>query len=97
MRKFVDGSERNVADLPSMYIGQGLYQPGWRWSEHAGKQTGQESARHIGYIISGRMIIKDSAGQETAVEPGDAFEIGPNHDAWVVGDGPCVALDFEFK
>jgi hypothetical protein len=29
------------------------------------------------------------------VGPGEAFEVGPGHDAWVVGDEPCVALDFE--
>jgi uncharacterized cupin superfamily protein len=94
-RVFIDGSERNVADLPSMSIGKGVYQPGWRWSKHAGPQTEKESTRHIGYIVSGSMVIQDASGQETTVGPGDAFEIGPNHDGWVIGDEPCVALDFE--
>jgi ketosteroid isomerase-like protein len=26
--------------------------------------------------------------------PGDAFVIGAGHDAWVLGDEPCVMLDF---
>jgi len=96
-RVFIDGSERNVADLPSMFIGRGVYRPGWRWSKHAGPQTGKASARHIGYIVSGRMVVQDASGQETSVGPGDAFEIGPDHDGWVVGDEPCVALDFESR
>jgi quercetin dioxygenase-like cupin family protein len=94
-RVFLDGSERYVADLPSMFIGKGVYQPGWRWSKHAGPQTEKESTRHIGYIISGSMVAQDASGQETTLKPGDAFEIGPNHDGWVIGDEPCVALDFE--
>lgn len=40
-------------------------------------------------------MIKDTTGQEIAVYPGEAFEVGPNHDAWVIGGEPCVALDFE--
>jgi hypothetical protein len=26
--------------------------------------------------------------------PGDVFACPPGHDAWVVGDQPCVAVDF---
>jgi hypothetical protein len=26
--------------------------------------------------------------------PGDAFHMPPGHDAWIVGDKPCVLLDF---
>ncbi len=26
--------------------------------------------------------------------PGDAVVIPPGHDAWIVGDEPCVFLDF---
>lgn len=30
------------------------------------------------------------------IGPGDAFEVKPGHDAWVLGDETCVALDFEY-
>jgi len=96
-RVFKDGSERSVVKLPSMYLGKGIYKPGWRWSKDAGSQTGKESARHIGYILSGKMKIKTTTGQEKIAGPGEAFEVGPNHDAWVISDLPCVALDFELK
>jgi hypothetical protein len=33
-------------------------------------------------------------GAEGEVGPGDAFIVSPGHDAWVVGDEPCVALDW---
>ena len=93
-RSFLDGSSRSVIELRSAVIGLGTYLPGWIWSLHAGPQTGQPSARHIGYIISGRMNIKDSSGQELSFGPGEAFEVGEGHDAWVEGNEPCVALDF---
>ena len=84
-----------VSELPSLCVGRGVYQPGWRWSEHAGPQTGENSVRHVGLIESGRMTIRAADRTEATVGPGDIFEVGPGHDAWVIGNEPCVALDFE--
>jgi quercetin dioxygenase-like cupin family protein len=94
-RRFLDGSRRGVVVLESATVGRGEYLPGWRWSEHAGKQTAKPSQAHIGYVLSGQMRIQSADGEETVVHPGEAFEVGAGHDAWVVGDTPCVALDFE--
>ncbi len=93
-RKFIDGSTRSYVELRTAVIGFGTYQPGWRWSLHAGPQTGKDSENHIGYVISGLMMVKDSSGNEAEIEPGGAFEIAPGSDAWVIGDEPCIALDF---
>lgn len=91
---FLDGSSRNAVILQSSAIGIGTYNPGWRWSLHARTMTGKPSERHVGYIISGEMMVRDSDGNENLVHAGEAFEVAENHDAWVVGDTPCVALDF---
>ena len=93
-RTFLDGSKRSVVKLGSVAIGRGEYLPGWKWSLHAGPQTGKPSESHIGYIVSGQMIIKTAEGKKTTVGPGTAFEVGPGHDAWVVGNEKCIALDF---
>jgi len=93
-RIFIDGSVRSSVLLKSCAVGIGTYNPGWKWSVHVGKPTGKPSENHIGYIVSGNMMIKDSYGFEVAVGPGEAFEVGPEHDAWVIGDEPCIALDF---
>lgn len=91
---FLDGSVRQTIQLKTAAIGLGTYQPGWKWSLHVAAQTGKPSENHIGQIVSGHMIIRDSKGVEVEVGPGDDFEVMPEHDAWVKGSDPCVALDF---
>jgi hypothetical protein len=86
-RVFLDGSRRAAVTLRSAVIGYGVYQPGWTWSRDAGPQTGRPSAHHVGFIIAGHMTVRDAAGREWLLRPGDAFEVGPGHDAWVVGSG----------
>lgn len=93
-RKFIDGSTRSFAPLRTAAIGFGTYQPGWKWSLHAGPQTGKDSENHIGYVISGQMMVKDPSGNEAVVNPGEAFEIVAGSDAWVIGNKNCIALDF---
>jgi hypothetical protein len=93
-RTFIDGSARSIVRLRSAVIGLGTYQSGWKWSLHAGSQTGKPSQNHVGYIISGKMVVQDASGFEQEIGPGEAFEVMPGHDAWVVGNAPCIALDF---
>ena len=93
-RIFLDQSKRSTVQLRSAVIGLGTYLPGWKWSQYVGPQTGKSSENHVGYIISGNMMIKDDTGFEQEVGPGDAFEVTPGHDAWVIGSEPCIALDF---
>lgn len=92
--EFLDGSKRSAVNLRTSFVGIGTYRPGWRWSEHVGKQTGKPSENHIGYILSGSFTVKSASGEESVVGPGEAFELAPGHDAWVNGTEPCVALDF---
>lgn len=94
---FLDGSNRSVVQLMSAAVGLGTYLPGWKWSLHAGAESGKPSENHIGYVVSGCMTIKDANGHESQIGPGDAFEVSAGHDAWVVGTVPCVALDFTHR
>lgn len=93
-RVFMDGSTRSFTVLRTAVVGYGTYRPGWKWSLHAKPQVGKESERHIGYVVSGAMMVKDSSGNLVQIDSGCAFEIGPGSDAWVLGNEPCIALDF---
>ena len=75
-------------------LGRATYEPGWRWSEHVGPQTGQTSCQveHVGVVLSGRAVAALDDGTEVEMAPGDFFYIPPGHDSWVVGDEPYVSL-----
>lgn len=49
---------------------------------------------HISYVVSGRFHVRMDDGRELELGPGDAHVVGPGHDAWVVGEEPCVTVDF---
>ena len=85
-----------VVNLPGVSVTRATLEPGWRWSTDVAPTVGTRSCqvRHQGYIISGRIHVRMDDGAETELEPGDAFVIDPGHDAWVVGQQPCVNVDF---
>jgi quercetin dioxygenase-like cupin family protein len=72
-------------------------EPGWKWSEHVKPTAGTPSCQvaHFGYVISGRMKVVMDDGAEGEAGPEDVVAIAPGHDAWIVGDEPCVMLDFQ--
>ena len=76
--------------------GRAVSNPGWKWSNDVKPIAGTEScqAPHTGYVVSGRMHIVMDDGTEGEAGPGDAVVISPGHDAWIVGDEPCVMLDW---
>ena len=74
---------------------KGVFEPGWRWSEDVKPIAGTDSCqtRHLGFVISGRMHITCDDGTEIEIGPGDAFDLPAGHDAYTLGDEPCVMVD----
>lgn len=91
-----DRGKMDVVTLDDVTVGRAVFEPGWKWSECVRPIAGTESCEvpHVGYVISGRMQVRMDDGAELALSPGDAVTIPPGHDAWVLGDEPCVMLDF---
>jgi quercetin dioxygenase-like cupin family protein len=97
VRPFADGKgASNIVNLPSGPVGRGVFEPGWRWSDHVKPIAGTDTCQtaHLGYVISGRMHVVMDDGSEGECGPGDVVSIAPGHDAWIVGDEACVLIDF---
>ncbi|GGU76998.1 cupin domain-containing protein [Lentzea flava] len=96
-RPFEQGmGQLDLLNLDSGPVGRAVFQPGWRWSEHVKPIAGTDSCQvaHRGYCVSGRMKIVMDDGDEQEIGPGDLMVAAPGHDAWVLGDEPCVLVDW---
>lgn len=83
-----------VLSLGGMSLALDTHRPGWHWKEHVRPMVGTDwcESRHIGYVVSGRVSIEMRDGTEVEAQGGDAIDFPPGHDAWVVGDEPCVMV-----
>ncbi|HWH29393.1 MAG TPA: cupin domain-containing protein [Mycobacteriales bacterium] len=78
-------------------VGRITAQPGWRWSTDVQPVAGTElcQAPHQQYHVSGRLHVRMADGTEFEAGPGEITSLPPGHDAWVVGDEPVVAIDWQ--
>ena len=96
VRQFEGKGKADVVNIAGQTVGRGTFEPGWRWSNNVKPIAGTDSCQvsHLAYVISGRMGIRMDDGSEVEIGPGDVFAAPPGHDAWTVGDEPCVSVDF---
>jgi class 3 adenylate cyclase len=85
-----------VVVLGEVYVARSVHEPGWRWSEHVKPVVGTPSCRHHhqGVVLSGQMEIETDAGARRRIGAGEAYDVPPGHDSWVVGDEPMVTIEF---
>ena len=94
-RTFPHG-EVQLVTVGGSTVGRFTFQPGWRWSTSVKPIVGTDHCEihHVGYALSGRMHVVDGAGIATEIGAGEAYDIPPGHDAWIVGDDTFVGLEF---
>jgi uncharacterized RmlC-like cupin family protein len=95
-RPFEGKGKAEVVTIAGQVVGKATFEPGWKWSNNVKPIAGTDSCQvsHLGYVLSGRMKVYMDDGSEFEVGPGDVMAIPPGHDAEIVGDEPCVSLDF---
>ena len=86
----------DIVQIGGGAVGKGTFEPGWKWSNDVKPIAGTDlcQAPHFGYVVSGRMAVVMADGSQSEAGPGDVVVIPPGHDAWIVGDEPCVFLDW---
>ena len=96
IRTFDKGKVELTTFTNGTTIGRITLEPGWSWEKCVKPiaKTSSCQAPHTMYVISGRMKVVMDDGAEDEAGPGDTAVVPPGHNAWVVGNEPCVAIDF---
>lgn len=86
-----------IVELGDLTIGELVSQPGWRWSTHVRPTVGGAwcQARHVGFIVSGRLGIDFPDGTRLEFGAGDVFDIPPGHDGYTLGDEQCIQVEWQ--
>jgi mannose-6-phosphate isomerase-like protein (cupin superfamily) len=95
-RRTPPNTTMDVVQFGDRMVTRVTYHPGWRWTKDIKPVVGTElcQVNHFVYVISGRTHAVMADGREMDLGPGDIATIPANHDGWVVGDEPCVFIDF---
>ena len=94
-RKFPLGQAQLVT-VGGSTVGRFTFEPGWRWSTSVKPIVGTDLCQnhHVGYALAGTMHVVDAGGVGTEIGAGEAYNIAPGHDAWIVGEDIFVGLEF---
>ena len=94
-REFPNG-HAEILNVGGGEVGRYTFEPGWRWSNDVQPIAGTDSceAPHFQYHVTGQLAIRMDDGSEFVAGPGDITSLPSGHDAWVVGDGPAVVIDW---
>lgn len=91
----LDMGGRARADLVSL-DGLQVYritcEPGWQFTVHTDPNPCRTP--HAAFVHSGRLGIRMEDGSEAEASAGEIAVIEPGHDAWTVGNDPCILIDF---
>ncbi len=90
-----DKTRVELVRLEGFTFGRFNFEPGWKWSECIKPVVHTESCQlsHVGYAVSGKIIVRLKDGTEKTISAGDSYNIPPGHDAWVDGDEEFVAIE----
>ncbi|PKA14814.1 cupin domain-containing protein [Leptospira haakeii] len=82
--------------LDGVIVHRVTFDVGAKWSKDLKPVAGTESCLlpHVAYVQSGKLHVVMDDGSEDEFGPNDIMLLPPGHDAWSVGDQPCVFIEF---
>ena len=85
-----------LVNLDGFSVARVTLEPGWSWDKYVKPREKTDSCQvaHTSLILSGRArtIMDDGTVYESG--PGDIGIVPPSHNTMVIGDEPCVIIDF---
>jgi mannose-6-phosphate isomerase-like protein (cupin superfamily) len=69
---------------------------GAKWSQDLKEYAGTESCQlpHVAIVLSGTLHVVMDDGSAEDFSKNDVMLLPPGHDAWTIGNEPCVFVEF---
>jgi len=96
-RRTIAGIGVDIMRAGSGRIKRLVYPPGFRWSTHLKPVVGTALCMHahVGLFVRGHVRGEYADGCTFEFVAPQAVVVEPGHDAWVVGAGPAVLIQFD--
>ena len=93
----VGGLSIDVVRAGSGRLKRTIYPTGWRWSTHMQPVSRTEWCEHthLGFLARGTLEGVYADGCRYRVVAPEFAVVGAGHDAWVVGEGPAVFIQWD--
>ena len=88
-------SKKSV-ELDGVSVTEVTFGVGARWSTDLKPDAGTETCElpHVALVQDTGLHVVMDDGSEDEFRPGNVMLLPPGHDAWSVGDEPCVFVEF---
>jgi hypothetical protein len=88
--------KKEAVTLDTVNVTRVTFDIGARWADDLKDYAGTQSCQlpHVALVQSGRLKVVMDDGSEEEFGPGDIMMLPPGHDAWTVGEEPCVFVEF---
>jgi len=90
-----DKTRVEIVRLEGFTFGRFTFEPGWQWSKCIKPVVKTDSCQlsHVGFAVSGQMVVQLKDGSKKTITAGESFTIPPGHDAWIEGKERFVAIE----
>ena len=88
--------QKRSVTLDGVTVTEVTFARGARWTVDVAPKAGTAScaAPHVALVLAGGIRVRMDDGAEEEFREGDLMLLPPGHDAWTVGEVPCVFVDF---
>lgn len=88
--------QKRSVTLDGVTVTEVTFAPGARWTKDVAPaaKTATCAAPHVALVLAGALRVRMDDGSEEEFREGDVMLLPGGHDAWAVGEVPCVFVDF---
>jgi len=88
--------KKETVALQGVSVTRVTFDVGAKWSKDLKDYAGTESCQlpHVALVLSGTLRVVMDNGSQQDFSKNDVMLLPPGHDAWSVGNEPCVFVEF---